>query len=285
MLANFPQMTHLLSVQLQLSLRWLRYAWRARTIYDIHSPFVADLVQTVVEDERHFYAFSEVEALREQLLQSQTLLEMGEHGAGSKVNPRPSRTIADLARYSAVPPEVGRQLFRLAHFCKPQTMIELGTSLGISTLYLASGALYAQVHTLEGSPAVAAKARQHFQILKRTNIQLYEGAFATTLPQILQNLTKLDFLFLDGDHREGASWAYFEQCLARTHEGSVFVIADIHWSAAMQRAWRRMQAHPRVTLSVDLFHLGLLFFRTENAQKKHFTIIHKRYKPWRLGIF
>lgn len=275
----------LFSVQLRLLVRWLRYFWRARTIYDVHSPFVVEVVKAVIEDERHFYAFSEIEALREKMLQSQVQLAIQDYGAGSKINLNATRTIADLTRNAAVPAEVGQQLFRLAHFCKPKTILELGTSLGISTLYLASGASNAQVLTIEGSPDIAAKAQQHFEILKRENIQLKQGAFQKVLPEALKTLPQLDFLFLDGDHREAASWQYFTQCLENAHENSVFVIADIHWSEEMERVWKRMQAHARVTLSMDLYHFGILFFRTENLQPEHFTIIQKKYKIWRLGLF
>lgn len=273
------------STQFQLVTRWLQYFRRAKTIFDIHSPFVADLVNAVVEDSRHFYAFSEIEALRAKMLESQVELNIQDFGAGSKVNPNATRTVADIARYSAISTATGQQLFRLAHFCKPQTILELGTSLGVSTLYLASAALHSKVITLEGCPDIAAVAQEHFKMLKRENIQLYEGEFKQNLPEALKTLQKLDFLFLDGDHRAGASWQYFEQCLEFANTNSVFVIADIHWSREMETAWSRMQAHPRVTLSLDLFHLGLLFFRTEPQQKEHFTIIQKRYKPWRLGIF
>lgn len=275
----------LFQVQFRLLTRWLRYFWRAKTIYDIHSPFVADLVHAVVEDTRHFYPFSEIEALRAQLLQSQAPLQIQDFGAGSKVNTSTTRTIADVAQHSAIEEETGKQLFRLVHFCKPKTILELGTSLGISTLYLASAVQQARVITLEGCPDIAAKAIHHFDILKRKNIQLIEGEFKTTLSKALQALQQVDFLLLDGDHRKGASWHYFEQCLEFAQETSVFVIADIHWSEEMEQAWARMQAHPRVSLSVDLFHLGLLFFRSEPLQKEHFTIIQKRYKPWHLGFF
>ncbi|MFN7116974.1 MAG: O-methyltransferase [Saprospiraceae bacterium] len=275
----------LLSVHAGLLMRWWRYFWRARTIYDVHSPFVADLVQAVVEDTRHFYAFSEIEALRAQLLQNETPLKIKDYGAGSQVNPDSIRTIADLAKNAAIPAEVGRQLFRLVHFCKPQLILELGTSLGISTLYLSAGARNAQVITVEGSPEVAAQAKHHFNILNKPNIISQQAEFQAILPEILPNINKLDFLFLDGDHREAATWAYFEACLKVAHDNSVFVIADIHWSEEMERVWQRLQAHPRVTLSVDLFHLGLLFFRKENTEKEHFTIIKKSYKFWRLGVF
>lgn len=275
----------LLLIQLRLLLRWLRYFWRAKTIYDIHSPFVADLVNAVLEDNRNFYAFSEIEGLRRQLLASKKVVQIEEYGAGSKVNANKIRTIGNIARYAALSPPAGRWLFRLAHFQKPLVILELGTSLGISTLYLATGAIKAKITTLEGCPDVAKQAQRNFAFLNKKNIESKEGVFEKILPLILRNLQPIDLLFLDGDHRLEATLSYFDQCLPYAHAQSVFVIADIHWSEEMEKAWKQLQSHPRVSLSIDLFQLGLLFFRTENQHPEHYTLIERKYKIWRLGIF
>lgn len=265
--------------------RFAHYYWRSRTIYDVHSPFVADLTKAILEDDRAFYAFGGIESLREKLLQNKTILHIEDHGAGSKVNNNSTRTVADIAKYSAISEHTGKQLFRLVNFCKPKTILELGTSLGISTLYLANAALNSKIITIEGCHDIAVQAKSHFDIMKASNIELKEGIFEELLHSVLTDLKVVDFLFLDGDHRAGASLQYFEQCLPYAHENSVFIIADIHWSNEMEQAWKQMQQHPHITLSVDLFHVGLLFFRAEQHEKEHFILIEKKYKPWRLGIF
>lgn len=277
-------------------MNWLRHHWamlrrywsyfrRAKTIFDVHSPFVAKLTNAVLEDKRHFYAFSEMELLRERLSNDQTELQIKDHGAGSQVHDRNTRTVAELARHTAIPPAVGRMLFRLVDFCKPETILELGTSLGISTLYLRGAALRAQIVTIEGSPEIAMQAQTNFAKFYADNVDLRIGTFASALPAALQDLQRLDFLYLDGDHRREATLAYVESCLDFAHEHSVFVIADIYWSAEMMAAWQALRTHPRVRLSVDLFHFGILFFRSENIEPEHFILIEKRFKPWRLGIF
>ncbi len=275
----------MLGLYLRFLLRYARYFWRARTIYDVHSPFVAEMVNAVLEDKRSFYAFSEIELLRQQLLQNRTQLHIEDHGAGSKVNNSKTRTVADLARNSAISKATGRKLFRLVNFCKPHTILELGTSLGISGLYLHAAALHARMITMEGCPDVAAQARQNFNIMNAHHIEVRSGTFDELLPSALQDLKTLDFLFLDGDHRSGASLRYFEQCLAFAGESSVFVIADIHWSNEMETAWKQLRLHKRVRFSVDMFHFGILLFRAETRQPEHFTLIERTYKPWRLGIF
>ncbi len=265
--------------------RYWQYYRRAYTQYDVHSPFLSALVAALLEDRRYFYAFEDIEKLRSQLLQDHRLLHIQDYGAGSKVNPSTQRRVSNIVRHSAVSPAGGQLLFRLAQFCKPTTMLEMGTSLGISTLYLATGARSARLISLEGCPDVAMVAQQHFEALEQANIELRAGTFQQELPAALRDLQRLDLLLLDGDHRAAPTRQYIAQCLPYAHESSVFVIADIHWSAEMEAAWHDLCQHPRVTLSVDLFHFGLLFFRPENREPLHVALIAKRYKPWRLGFF
>lgn len=265
--------------------RYLQYFWNAKTKYDVHSPFVAELMAAVVDDDRNFYAFSAIEYLRQNLLYDTNLLNIKDFGAGSKVNANSRRTVGNITRYSAVPPAVGQLLFRLVHFSKPKKILELGSALGISTLYMSAAAIGAQVITVEGSQEIADKAKENFRKLNTSNVESLCGQFETLLPLALEKLARLDFLFLDGDHRPKASLKYFDQCLPYAHHHSVFVIADIHWSAEMEQAWAILRQHPRVRLSVDLFYVGLLFFREENKEKEHFTLIKSRLKPWRIGLF
>ncbi|MCB9277152.1 MAG: class I SAM-dependent methyltransferase [Lewinellaceae bacterium] len=264
--------------------RFLRYYFSARTRHNLHGPFAYALTEAIIEDTRTFYAFGIIEQLRKKLLRDKQTIRVTDYGAGSKVAAGPLRRISSLARYSAISPATGRMLFRLVHFTKPRRMLELGASLGISTAYQGAAALGASFITIEGCPETARYASQNFQRLGLANIHLLNGQFQHLLPQALQHLQRLDYLYLDGDHRAGASLSYFQQCLPYAHSDSVFVIADIHWSREMEDAWLEMQRHPAVTLSVDLFHIGLLFFRKEQRQEKHYAIIRARYKPWLAGL-
>ncbi len=275
----------LITVYPKLFWRYLKYFWRAKTRYDIHSPFVYELTEKVIEDSRTFYAFSSIESLRQSLLRDRSLLAIKDYGAGSKADKSRRRTVRSLARYAAASPATGRLLFRLVLYCKPSTLLELGTSLGISTAYQAAAALKSLFITIEGCPETAALAARHFQRLNLPSARLMNGTFTEMLPEALQALKRLDYLYIDGDHRRGSCLAYFEQCLAYAHSGSVFVIGDIHWSGEMEKAWGEMRRHPRVSLSIDLFHLGLLFFREEQREKEHFTVINSALKPWRMGFW
>jgi predicted O-methyltransferase YrrM len=269
----------------RLILRYLQYFFKARTRYDLHAPFAYELAESILEDTRRFYAFRDIELLRRGLLKNQDSVQIQDHGAGSMVSANPVRQIRSLACYSAISPASGALLFRLVQFSRPKKMLELGTSLGLSAAYQSLAARDAEMISIEGCPQTAALARQNLAKLDVRNVTLLVGTFEQQLPRALQQLKQVDYLFIDGDHREGASLAYFEACLPYLHAHSVVVMADIHWSNEMESAWRTLQQHERIRLSVDLFHFGLLFFRPEIKVKSSLPLIKAKYKPWRMGFF
>ena len=160
----------------------------------------------------------------------------------------------------------------------------MGTSLGISTLYQFYAARDSKIISLEGCPMTAGAAKANFQRLKVDDIIQKVGEFDTTLPSAIKELGRLDYAFFDGNHRKKPTLKYFEQCLAHAHEGSVFIFDDIYWSEEMQEAWKTIQGHPEVTLTIDLFFLGIVFFRKEQRQKEHFKLLPTAWKPFGIGL-
>ncbi|RZK22361.1 MAG: class I SAM-dependent methyltransferase [Hymenobacter sp.] len=182
------------------------------------------------------------------------------------------RRVSTIARYAAKPPRLAQLLFRLVNHFQPATILELGTSLGLTTAYLAAATTRSQVITFEGCPNTAAVAHETFEKLGLQNVRLVEGNLDQTLPATLAALPKpVDFVFFDGNHRYEPTLRYFEQCLDKAHEDSVFVVDDIHWSAEMAQAWETIKAHPAVTVTVDLFYVGLVFFR-KTQPKQNFWL-------------
>ncbi|MBK7476318.1 MAG: class I SAM-dependent methyltransferase [Haliscomenobacter sp.] len=269
----------------QFLVRFLRFYRKAVTPFDIHSPFVADFVRTALLDQRFFYAFQDIEALRQSLLRNPYPIQITDHGAGSQADGRKWRPVSSIARYGAVSPKTGRQLFRMVHHCRPETILELGTSLGISALYLRAASAKAALITLEGCPETASLARVNFFKAGSPPIDVRVGMFSETLGQALKDLKTLDFLYLDGDHRAGASMQYVQACMEKRRDQSVFVLADIHWSAEMETTWETISNMPEVTLAIDLFWIGILFFDPSIKVKQHYQIVPWAAKPWRLGIF
>lgn len=233
-----------------------------------------------------FYAFPLLANLRRQLERENTPIEQTDWGAGSQVNPTVRRSIRSLARHSAVPPRVAQGLFRLTNHLKARHVLELGTSLGLSTLHFAAAiAPQGQVYTIEGCPATAARAQSHFQELGFNNITSRVGPFAEVLPAWLPQLPPLDLVFIDGDHRLEPTLAYWEQLWPHLAAQGVVVVADIHWSAEMEAAWATLQQHPAVSCSIDFFHWGLLCQRSSHYPPQHFTLVPATWKPWHWGLF
>jgi predicted O-methyltransferase YrrM len=250
---------------------YLNYYFRASTRYDIHSPFVFELLTRVIENKVKSPVFEPIETLRKQLKQSQDEIEVIDLGAGSVHLKGSRRKIRDVVNYSAKSPKYAQLLYRLCNHFLPGEILELGTSLGISTLYLHAGNPQANLHTLEGGPEIADRARQHFFLLHAPEIQISVGPFEETLKACLQKGKKADFVFFDGNHRKAPTLEYFQMCLGNSHAQSVFVFDDIHWTTEMEEAWEEIKKHPSVTLTIDLHFLGLVFFMG-GLEKQHFTV-------------
>ena len=239
--------------------------------FGVHSPFVFEFVNIVAREKRPYYAFAKIEAWRESLRKSQVRIEVNDWGAGSKINNSSQRSISKIVRQAALPKKYGELLFRMVERYKLRNILELGTSLGMSTLYLALPNSNAKIITLEGSTTLSEFATRTFQEMDAKNIELIQGNFDETLLKSIKTLPSLDLVFFDGNHIKEPTLRYFHSCLKGVNNNSIFVFDDIHWSKEMHQAWNEIIQHPDVTISVDLFRMGIVFFRKE-SKKQHFTI-------------
>ncbi len=259
---------------LQISWRYLQYWFKSanKNGHGIHSPFVYELIERVLTDDRTFYIFPLIEDARNRLYLDDDVLNIIDFGAGSKVNDSNKRAVSDIAKSALKSPKFGQLLFRLVNHFNANSILELGTSLGITTSYLAAANPHAKLVTLEGAPEIALKAKQHFQHIGLHNIEQVVGNFDHTLTSVLQEMKSLDFVFIDGNHRLEPTLRYFNQMKPYLHEHSILIFDDIHWSKEMEQAWLKIQQDDQVTLTIDLFFIGLVFFRKEQKEKQHFIV-------------
>jgi predicted O-methyltransferase YrrM len=252
---------------------YLKFRFSAGNAHGLHSPFVFELyTRTILAEDDTFYCFEAIEHIRDLMLFSDKTLIVKDLGAGSKADNHPERKVSDIARHAQQPPRLAQLLFRLVNEFNPFTIFDLGTSLGITTLYLAAVDSRAKVYTFEGSPEIAGLAQQNFNYLNANNIQLIEGNLDETLLPQTEKVSQIDFAFFDANHRYEPTLRYFDICLQKATPDSVFIFDDIYWSKSMQQAWQIIQNHPQVTLSIDLFYLGIIFFRKDNLEKEHFKL-------------
>ena len=233
----------------------------------VHSPFVFELLTQVIENKKEYYCYSEIEKLREELLNSSKVISCQDLGAGSRKNSLSTREVKWLAKNVAKSPKYAKLLFRLVDNFQPETVLEVGTSLGISSAYIAKANATSSFTTIEGCAEIAAIAKENFASLNIKNVQQIIGNFDDELPKYLNRTEKLDFVFFDGNHRKEPTLNYFKQCLAKANDNSVFVFDDIYWSSEMKEAWTEIKKHERVTVTIDLFFLGIVFFRKEQARQ------------------
>lgn len=259
---------------LQLATKYLFYYIHAANGkgHGIHSPFVFGFVQQVLNDRHAYPAYQQVEQLRHRLRHDNRTLQVHDMGAGSGVSKGKQKRVSTIARSVVKPRKWAQMLFRLIQYYQPQTILELGTSLGITTSYLALANPRATLVTLEGSDQISAIAQQNFSALSLSGIRLVQGHFDDTLPAVLQQLRTIDLAFIDGNHAKDPTLRYFHQLLGRINPFSIVIFDDIHWSPEMEAAWNIIKAHPAVTLSIDLFFIGIVFFREEFKVKQHFVI-------------
>lgn len=248
-------------------LKFLRHFFTARHTkgYGVHSPYLFNFVRFVVRERNKYYLYDDLEKLRLQLLTDHRQIEVTDFGTGYNR----FRKVSDIAARSLLPAKYAQLLFRMVKHFKPNTILELGTSLGITTAYLASNSSNCRCTSLEGCPQTANIARENFRKLQLKNIVVVEGNIDQTLLPVLEGLDKPDFIFIDANHTSEALLKYFEICLKYVSKNSVMVFDDIHWSDDMESAWNTIKKHEKVKSTIDLFRMGIVFFNTDLNKKDY----------------
>ncbi len=236
--------------------------------HSIHSPFFFDFYTKVIKQTREELAFPVIERIRQKLLDNNSELVMNDLGAPSPHFKSNNRKISQLAATSLSPEKFCRFYFRMIQYFGAKNIVELGTSLGISALYLAQSKL-AKVTTFEGNTAVADIALTNFESTETGNIKIIEGNIDETLPEFLQTPQKIDFVLMDANHRYQPTLNYFEWLSKRMADKGVIVLDDIHYSPEMEKAWLKLKNNELVYGSIDLFRCGILFFDPA-LNKQHF---------------
>ncbi|CAM4255126.1 Predicted O-methyltransferase YrrM [Pedobacter westerhofensis] len=256
---------------LQFFSDYLKHRLTAKSRHGTHSPFVYKLVDEVIYDFNSKTEYIGIEEQRKKLLNDDTVISVTDLGAGSHLNKNRTKKIKEIAKNALKTPRLAQLIYRLAKNSQPATLLELGTCLGITTAYLSRAAPEADIVTIEGCPETAKKAYNNFQDLELENIELQVGNFDELLPRVIEESTQLDFVYIDGNHRKDATLNYFKWCLPKVHENSLLIFDDIYWSKGMKEAWEEIKSHPDVTVTIDLFWIGLVYFK-KGQVKEHFKI-------------
>ena len=267
---NFlPIFANKIIVLYQAFLSYIEFLLKSSNHHGIHSPFVFNFITKCLYD-RNLQFSNQLKIFRHSLITNKNIIEIKDYGAGSKRFRSNKRTVSSIARYAGISNKRGKLLFNIIQYFKSEKILEIGTSLGIATSCLAQANSNAQIITLEGCPETAKIASNQFKKFKLDSIDIIIGEFKKTLPKVLHNHI-FDLIYFDGNHQKKATINYFELSLPHTNNDSIFIFDDIHWNKGMEEAWDYIKKHEKVTISIDTFQWGIVFFRKEQP-KQHFII-------------
>jgi predicted O-methyltransferase YrrM len=258
----------------QLAKKYIRYRLTSSNGkgHGVHSPFVFNFIHNILRDKKKYACYSAIEDQRKKLLQNETIIEIEDFGAGSATLKSNKRVVKNIAASSLKSAKFAQLLYRIVQYYKPDNVLELGTSLGITTAYMANANKAGKIYTCEGAATIAAIATKTFNDLYIENFEVIQGDFAETLQPLLKRIVTFNLVFIDGNHRKEPTIEYFNQILAHSTPDSIFIFDDIHWSKEMETAWQHIQQHAAVTLTIDLFFIGLVFINHNFKVKQLFTI-------------
>jgi len=259
---------------------YLKYFRRAKTIYSVHSPFMFEIVNEIIENKKDYYAFIDIEQSKRALSLDQQEIRLHDLGAGSKANHSKTKSVSEILKTSVSNDQKCKTLFHLSRFLQPEIGLELGTSLGISALSIVKGNPSMSLHTIEGDPQIQKIAKFQF----KNNIVSHCGPFDDILPSVLDSIGEIDYVFIDGNHRYEPTIRYHNLIKPFLANTAVIIYDDIYWSEGMTKAWQELKTDNDFQLSLDVFDFGILFKRNDDVKKQDFTIIKSSKKPWKIGI-
>lgn len=253
----------------KLIIAYIKFLLRSTNQHGVHSPFVYDLVTKCFYDKKKYSAYDKIIAYKNELLKNQTKINVTDLGAGSHIIKTNERIVAKMAKNAGSTKSRAKLLYRLIKYLEPKNILELGTSMGIATYSMHLANKNNSITSIEGCPNISRFTNENLKNNDVNNVNIKTGDFKDVLQDLNQN--SYDLIYFDGNHQKQATIDYFEIMLPTAHNDTVFIFDDIYWSKGMTEAWETIKNHPQVTVSIDTFFWGFVFFRKEQP-KEHFTI-------------
>ncbi|WP_298494558.1 class I SAM-dependent methyltransferase [uncultured Algibacter sp.] len=249
--------------------QYIKFIIKSKNQHGVHSPFVYDLITKCFYNKNKYEAYNTILKYRKTLLKNNSKIKVSDLGAGSQVMKQQDRLVSNITKNAGTTLKRTKLLYRVTRYFKPNNILELGTSLGIATHAFRLGNKKANITTIEGCTETSAFTKAYLKTLNIENISLLTGNFNDETKRLSSN--NYNLIFFDGNHQKEATLNYFETLLKTTNNTSVFIFDDIYWSKGMTEAWETIKAHPKVTVTIDTFFWGFVFFRKEQV-KEHFKI-------------
>ena len=256
---------------LKIIISYLKFLYNSKNQHGVHSPFVFNLLTKCFYDKKKYPEYTVLKNFRKSLLADKNLIEVTDFGAGSKVFKSNKRQIAKIAKTAGISPKRAELLFRITNYFQPSTILEIGTSLGLATTALSLGNKTSKITSLEGCPNTLHQCQLQLHKFNFNNIECINTEFSSYLKNFQLPASNFQLIYFDGNHSKQATLHYFELLLPTITNETLWIFDDIHWSKEMEEAWKTIQQHPKVTVTIDTFQWGIVFFRKEQP-KEHFVI-------------
>lgn len=252
---------------------YIRYYFKSKSRYVIHSPFAYQLINDLFHDKSAYPELKKLDETKKQLFKRTTAIETTDlgAGAGNKHYTTYIDTLGKIARRRSPNTRSLHVLFKLSRHFRPEYILEFGTSAGISATYISSACQFKKFVSMEGCAVLAAHANDYFKKLDLSDLEVKVGDFDVILDKTLDEFEQLDLVFVDGNHRKQQTLDYFERCLKKIHEHTIIIFDDIRWSAEMEEAWMIIKNNEKVSVTFDLYNMGIVFFR-KGIDKQDFII-------------
>lgn len=250
---------------------YLKFLWNSKNEHGVHSPFVFDLITKCFYDKTKYPEYNILKEYRNSLLENKNTIEVTDFGAGSRVFKSNTRQISKIAKTAGITSKRAELLFRIVKYFQPESILEIGTSLGLATSALSLGHSKSKIITLEGCSNTISIAKEQLQLQNLNNIKFINTEFSSYLKSLNLKSEIYNLIYFDGNHSKKATLDYFELLLPTITNDSIWIFDDIHWSLDMEEAWEIIKNHPKVKVTIDTFQWGIVFFRAEQ-EKEHFVI-------------
>lgn len=250
---------------------YLKFIWYSKNEHAVHSPFVFNLITKCFYDYKSKPEYQVLKDHRKTLLANKNTIEVSDFGAGSKIFKSNKRQITQIAKNAGITQKRAELMFRVINYFKSETVLEIGTSLGLATAAVSLGNLNAKVTTVEGCLETSKIAKNYLEKLGLDKVEFIVNEFGTYLKKERKTTDHYSVIYFDGNHQRQATLDYFDLLLPTINNNTVWIFDDIHWSSEMEDAWKKIKQHPKVTVTIDTFQWGFVFFRYEQP-KEHFII-------------
>ena len=258
-----------LKINLYQITQYIKFLLKSTNQHGVHSPFVYNLITKCFYNKSNYESYKNILNYKKELLKNKTKISVTDLGVGSHIVKQKERSVSEMAKNAGTTYKRAKLLYRLANYFEFKNILELGTSLGIATQAIALASPKANITTIEGCSNISEFTKKNFEKHKLQNINLITKNLDAITKTLASN--NYDLIFFDGNHQKEATLNYFETLLETAHNDSVFIFDDIYWSKGMTEAWETIKQHPKVTVTIDTFFWGFVFFRKEQ-EKEHFTI-------------